>query len=353
MSSTLGDRRLLRLEQRDVNDALLSNRDRLGDVGGAGLLASLRARNDALFQRVDHAREQLNDVLNLREIAWSSKQQSERLNESAFGYDYDSLSIVLQRKYIAREDSTGRFSWDKLGKDASALFCSAPKLSALRGSLMKPERLRAAPSRRAPKEHADVVRPLEIQHGPGSKAGDGAAQAESTNERVNSLFSHFHRQSKEARVDLMSLLLDPVDAVQTVENFFDFGFLVKTKRVAMESVGGRLLCTETNPDAIVNHHSTQIILALDMKDLRSITEDQLLQRDSCPLHRDDPLYAAKTALEQAAIIEERDAAERAGTEPGVAGAAVGSSGKKRPHAETSRDSQPIQGRGTVNKRAKT
>lgn len=40
--------------------------------------------------------------MNLRELARASHVQSERLNESAFGYDFEAFAKGLQTQYIDR-----------------------------------------------------------------------------------------------------------------------------------------------------------------------------------------------------------------------------------------------------------
>lgn len=312
MSGDTDSRRALRLEQREINDALLANRDKLSETGGSELLARLRAQNDAVFRRVDHTREQLNDVLNLREIALASTVQSERLCESNFGYEFDSFAIALRRRYVEESNLSGTFDWAHLGSSVSALFCGAPVFTTLRGGLMKPVKVRAA-IKRAANDFSEIVKPIHVAHDSAVKER-GDKHVEATNERVNFLFNHFHQRSQESRVDLLGLLIDSEDPVQTVENFFDFGFLVKTKRVAMQMVDGKPLCTETDPEAIAQHRSSQVILSLDMRDLRDLKDKQLMADHACSLHRVDPLYAAGTALDQAKIIEDRDTIARSASQ---------------------------------------
>eukprot|EP00595_Chromulina_sp_UTEXLB2642_P002183 CAMPEP_0196767474 /NCGR_PEP_ID=MMETSP1095-20130614/41544_1 /TAXON_ID=96789 ORGANISM="Chromulina nebulosa, Strain UTEXLB2642" /NCGR_SAMPLE_ID=MMETSP1095 /ASSEMBLY_ACC=CAM_ASM_000446 /LENGTH=117 /DNA_ID=CAMNT_0042135829 /DNA_START=1 /DNA_END=350 /DNA_ORIENTATION=+ len=43
---------------------------------------------------------------------------------------------------------------------------------------------------------------------------------------------------KEGGIDLVRLLIDPHDPVQTIENVFDFSFLIKEKEVLMTSQDG-------------------------------------------------------------------------------------------------------------------
>lgn len=69
------------------------------------------------------------------------------------------------------------------------------------------------------------------------------------------------------------LQLDADDPVQTVENFFDFAFLIKEKR-AMESVQDgepKAIATDINKlNAYMGNQRQQMVLSLSMKDLREL-----------------------------------------------------------------------------------
>ena len=72
--------------------------------------------------------------------------------------------------------------------------------------------------------------------------------------------------------------------------------MVKNKRVVMQSdSAGRPCCKEMDPNMADRQASSQIILSLRMAELKELKGAPL---GVCPLHRDDPLYQAETALEQ-------------------------------------------------------
>lgn len=52
---------------------------------------------------------------------------------------------------------------------------------------------------------------------------------EATNKRQENMKSKFKQLTEEnnPEIDIIQLLVDPLDPVQTVENFFDFSFLLK------------------------------------------------------------------------------------------------------------------------------
>jgi hypothetical protein len=302
--SSKEQRRLLRQEQRELNIQLVSSREVLSGTGGTSLLARLRKDNDDLFKKADHTREQLNDVLNLRELARASNVQADRLNESSFGYDFDAFATGLMARFYDRPDMAAAFHWEKLGRDAGALFCAAPTFQTLRGGLLQPVKRQAPRAPRAPREQAsEVVVPMNVEHGTGkADSSSGPIDKEATNERVKVMHEYFNKNranKKDALVNLVDILVDPSDPVQTIENFFDFGFLIKEKKVVMDlTADGNPTGVFSDPDKLGEKPSRQVVLTLNMGDLTDIREHRLMDARRCILHRDDPLYAAHTALEQ-------------------------------------------------------
>ncbi len=100
--------------------------------------------------------------------------------------------------------------------------------------------------------------------------------------------------------------MDKSNPVQTIENFFDYAFLVKSKRV-VEEVGkldGLPYGLPADPGKVVEKYgqgSSQLILSLGIKELREVA-DLLPNNGACPLHREDELYEAETAAMQVCTI---------------------------------------------------
>ena len=90
--------------------------------------------------------------------------------------------------------------------------------------------------------------------------------------------------------------------MQTIENFFDYAFLVKNKRV-VEEMGksdGLPYGLPADPGKVVEKYgqgSSQLILSLGIKELRELAQ-LLPDTGECPLHREDDLYEADTAAMQ-------------------------------------------------------
>jgi hypothetical protein len=109
--------------------------------------------------------------------------------------------------------------------------------------------------------------------------------------------------------DLLGILVNPRDNVQTIENFFDFSFLIKDKRVGQDLLQDgipsyTIINVESLNEGLLPNERKQMVLSIGMRDLRLLAG--LLSRDAeHSLHRDDALYSAANAHEQAKIITER------------------------------------------------
>ena len=73
-------------------------------------------------------------------------------------------------------------------------------------------------------------------------------------------------------VDLIELLVDTQDKVQTIENFFDFAFLLQKKHAAQTNIG----YADELPRALAVQNLTtekqQLVLSLDMRSLEVVNE---------------------------------------------------------------------------------
>ena len=96
-------------------------------------------------------------------------------------------------------------------------------------------------------------------------------------------------QGGPSTIDLLSLLVDPKDHVQTVENFFDYAFLIKTKHsefVRPEDGQGYAPGVHTQgPENFVGRENRQLVLSLSMKDVKAMAACLEGQGRECPLHR--------------------------------------------------------------------
>lgn len=125
---------------------------------------------------------------------------------------------------------------------------------------------------------------------------DEDGNAEATNERINHLVDYLEAtttslkaSSKSARLDLLSTIVDPQDCVQTVENFFDFAFLVKDKRI-VQKYDNKKNTTQilvVDPAQMEDdggfQSRKQMVLSLNMSDLKMIGDfETIISQDATP-----------------------------------------------------------------------
>jgi hypothetical protein len=234
------------------------------------------------------------------------------LEDNSRRYDFNSFSSALTDKFKDRQ--SGLFDWTKCGIDCGALFLSAPPMTIMLGPISKPEKLRKIAEKKGPRQTHEEVKPEELIQ-------TAEEDDEATNERIQTQSRHIQslcfpefKPKKKNEIpptnvlcqpfDLLYNLLDPLDAVQTVENLFDFAFLIKEKQVAQRIDENGMPKSLLLPGELQNTDRKQMVLTMNMKDLKKLSK--LVARQSladgisstCPLHRNDLLYAAKNAHEQ-------------------------------------------------------
>ena len=199
--------------------------------------------------------------------------------------DFGGLSETVQQAF--RDPDTDEFSWSKLGVSCGALFRSVPSLRFMYGPLNKHFKERKAPKERAQKDnYAELERPDEIPEkkqrstaavGAAGGAGDddNGQTMEATFERIGHLITHLDGvcKSTKRKANLIQTLVDPFDPVQTIENFFDFAFLVKDCRIVQRQRDGVVDVKTVNPEdftPVWQADRKQMILSMNMPDVKLI-----------------------------------------------------------------------------------
>lgn len=316
------ERKRLRREQRDLSDELVMSKEDL-EKTSSDTFTRLREKNNALNKQIVHAREALNDTQNVKVLAKAVKNAAGHLDDVSRRYDYASFAASLTADYNRGRASL--FSWVDFGRDVGVLFRRKEQMSTMFGPIDKEVTVRASnrEDRARQIEHSEQVLAQVV------KQTDEDEESEATNLRVQHLYEVIREQEN---FDLLDLLVDRKDPVQTVENFFDFSFLVKEKRASQEvvkggdSTAGLLLSRPLDPQRLAaDRQAKQHVLSIPMEDMRVVAEllseiDDLERqsnkekplkrlREEMPerniLHRDDPLYTAESASHQASIIAEQ------------------------------------------------
>jgi hypothetical protein len=262
-------------------------------------------------------------------------------------------------------NNRNELNWSALGGDVGQLFLFPIGFNAMLGPISKPKKLQKA--RVLKEKDAPVrATQLESIENPQRKEGDGDGDDdddedgevnEASFQRIDRLDKECKKRSSssaskknssnkdkdasqgEAAVfPVLDILFDKDDVVQTIENFFDMAFLIKEGEVftqynkkqglpfALSSDKTKTQKTRRRQQVLTlsvsqlnslskmmkeGHHETVSSLVRSLNNGGTIDEDDDMDGGSGsgsgsganPLHRRDPLYKAKTAREQSAIID--------------------------------------------------
>lgn len=213
--------------------------------------SKFQAMNESLnqtFESIHHPRELTLDAVGMKLLSHSLKSQAIKLSDFSKKHNFESLTTKL-KDYFCFVDEKGqahidRIDWGTLGAEVSKMMLTTAPLNTMVGPFHKQEKVRKPITKRKSNEEdkfTQVEKPKEI-----IQTGDDDKN-EATNERVKNLItivraltdeindqrntesSPSNLSDNDVGFDLLKLLVDPVDDVQTIENFFDFSFLIKVR----------------------------------------------------------------------------------------------------------------------------
>jgi hypothetical protein len=240
------------------------------------------------------------------ELADSLVRRSTKLDDLSRRIHFDDFAVCLTKNYKA----DGEFCWRSLGQDVGKLFLRPTPLVTMLGSMDQPEKVKNAAKKKIPREKLQEVRPEElIQDAKKDGDGDEADElGEATFARITAQEKKLIELSSRNTINALKVLVDERDPVQTVENFFDLAFLIKDNKVSITED------TDSNQpmaqhfqylDKAMPKEPRQLVLSLNMKDLKRLASALKTQGNECPIHREDELYQAADVREQTKILAER------------------------------------------------
>lgn len=296
--------RQLRKKQYVIHDKLHAQRDDY--ITKTGEFDAIRYENNELFNEVNRTREQLNDTITMCMLSNIMKKRASVMDNLSRILNFDNFASGLQGKY---SDESGSFSWGLLGGDVGSLTSPTPPLLTLLGPLERQEKIRAARNAGPKKSEERLIEVRADEVTQGGKDNNNNDVDEATNARFAALARYAEVKSAPGpdgniRTFNIESLVDPIDPVQTVENLFDFSFLIKEKKVLV-SVNDENVPYATYARQETKAGSKQMVLTLKMKDLKQLCAQLQSDGTQCELHRNDDLYAARNAHEQADILDRR------------------------------------------------
>jgi hypothetical protein len=230
--------------------------------------SKFQAMNENLnetFKQISHPRELTLDAVGMKILSHSLKSQALKLSDLSKQYNYENFVTKLQDYYHIIDERghshPDSIDWTGLGNDVFKLLSSPVPLTTMVGPFQREEKQRKIGQKKKISQNEDdskqflPEKPQEIIQN-GEENDD---KNEATNQRVKRLLScvrdftddvynkkdgkirrktsqdeEGHKDfdvmtanENEVGFDLLKLLVDPTDDVQTIENFFDFSFLIK------------------------------------------------------------------------------------------------------------------------------
>uniref|UniRef100_A0A7R9U9Z9 Non-structural maintenance of chromosomes element 4 n=1 Tax=Pinguiococcus pyrenoidosus TaxID=172671 RepID=A0A7R9U9Z9_9STRA len=310
-------RRQLRLKQRALHKELIDSIDDNPDVTLDSIRA-LKEKNNALFNDVDRPREAVLDVSNMHVIAKATAKQVDGLRAGVLSFDAGAFLNALE----AQIGKNGGADWYKLGLACQGYFAGIPDVSFMHGGLGREARERKQSARSAAHKKAKLVASVTSQQMKTDKDKEGEDATSVRIHALGTLLGDTCEDTNEASVSMFDFLVNPRDFTQTVENLFDYAFLVKDGKAGVQlGQQGLPECslverdTELNETARKSHSSarTQNIVSINLKAFRDIVDAHSITETAVP-HRDRPQLADEleewTRTQQEAA--EREAAATAG-----------------------------------------
>eukprot|EP00743_Colponemidia_sp_Colp-15_P005946 GILK01006392.1.p1 GENE.GILK01006392.1~~GILK01006392.1.p1 ORF type:complete len:423 (+),score=99.93 GILK01006392.1:43-1269(+) len=193
-------------------------------------------RENAYFKQIQFPRELCNDIEAIGDITDMTVEQAKKFRKDHVShFDLSTFVGKLRMQYTASRlgheevdtedmDEEDRnavdFDWNALGEKYSHLFCTAPTVNFISGSLDVQPKEKKARQRRQREDLGQAVKPTEIINTQQEEKSD-------TDKRIAALAQVLAKRSP---VNYFELLVNPESFTQTVENIFDFAFLVKDGR---------------------------------------------------------------------------------------------------------------------------
>eukprot|EP00616_Rhizochromulina_sp_CCMP1243_P018737 CAMPEP_0118980178 /NCGR_PEP_ID=MMETSP1173-20130426/27715_1 /TAXON_ID=1034831 /ORGANISM="Rhizochromulina marina cf, Strain CCMP1243" /LENGTH=322 /DNA_ID=CAMNT_0006930503 /DNA_START=1 /DNA_END=969 /DNA_ORIENTATION=+ len=282
-------RRKLRKAQRDLREKILDAADDIGDADSEAF-QDFRLKNNQLEEKAMYMRESVLDLQNFKTITTASTQQAQALAMINQKVSVDRLIESLRSKGV---DDEGAFQWASLGASVSKFFATVPGIEFMQGPLGRPEPLRKTRAQAKgagesdEEEEAEAVKVETI-------ANRKDDEIECTQKRISHLSSKLVKDSAETPdLDFFQYLVDPQSFTQTVENIFDFSFLVKKGSASLAVQDGVPVISSVSEAANGNvdedKPSRQLVISLSPGDLRELREVFECAGDGVA-HRDEPSY---------------------------------------------------------------
>jgi hypothetical protein len=311
MLRVLHERQSVRSKLKAACEAF-SNQPEISNIESHDFSQNINILNE-LASKAEHPRELQIDAIALKHLSTAAKTQAIRLNDMSRRYSFDTIA-----QQLAHFHHPGRqtLDWTALGMTIMTIVSFIPPHDTMLGAIDKTikERRQGVRKRAMNNENDDLIdgnlasKPTEQTQQDTTVADDSAALKRSA---VQLDFIRKMMDKDKNEIDLIDLLVDPSDSVQTIENFFDYSFLLKDKKVAEGIVEGDDLpkVVIADPNTLDAADKKQMILAINMADLGHLmSEMRKHHSDNAevhPFHRSSELYQCHTIPDQIKCLEQQ------------------------------------------------
>ena len=223
-SDDAAGRRGLRKKLRQDAETIKSQRDNmLADRNGA--FAKTLEKVEETGKEVTKPRENVLDAENFEACAKILQLRTADLNSSDCTKPEVELVIRgLRQKFT----QNAAFDWCAMGAASAVFFRRVPTMSLLRGPLSVQAK---APKTRAARQARQVRKPATVLAASDAAPAAGDTSTKETTMRIDALetamFEATGGEDDAHPIEANKLLTQPASFAQTVENFFDFAFLLR------------------------------------------------------------------------------------------------------------------------------
>ena len=235
------DRRGLRKKLRQDAETIKNNRDNmLADRNGA--FGKTLEKVEETGKEVTKPRENVLDAENFEACAKILQLRTADLNSSDCTKPEIELVIRGLRQKFTRNAA---FDWCAMGAASAVFFRRVPTMSLLRGPLSVQAK---APKARAARRARQMRKPGTVLAASDAAPAAGDTSTKETTMRIDTLHTTLFNETDDGdggvnTIEANKLLTQPASFAQTVENFFDFAFLLRWGRAGLryDSETGEML----------------------------------------------------------------------------------------------------------------
>lgn len=225
-------RQNVRSHLKAVCESLILDQPELNNLGSQKFSQDLQALNK-IAEKAEYTRELQLDAIGLKHLSSAAKHQALRLNDLSRRYGFDALAEQLA---FFRHQGKQTLDWTAIGMATMTMASLLPAQDTMLGAVDKTvkERKQGVRNKRSQDAENDHLIDMNLASKPTEQTSADAVEVDDSAALKRSALQLEYLRKVAGNdghsVDLIDLLVDPSDAVQTIENFFDYSFLLKVIR---------------------------------------------------------------------------------------------------------------------------